>query len=490
MKHPITQVDLDKKENISNRGVPGGYVGLNEKGEVPDTYLPMYDIDAGSKAIERVSYIIETWTLIQLDNPANDDGVLHFVKVWARGSLSGLRVGVFYLVSENRYHCRSSVDIGDVAAGSKRVFPVRLDIQQGDYLGCYYTTGALEYTNSGSPGMCYLEGEHIDINDEEFFYPMVGAISLYGVGVASSGSGDMTKAIYDPDGDGLIAAAQLTGVPTLPLAQSDVTNLITDLGNKTTLAAVKGDIDIADAISKKHANILDHSNSTDHSPGSDNQDLSGLVLTNDVRLSDARTPLTHTHDYEPHNDNIQTHVISAHAPSNAQKNSDITKAEIEAKLTGELSSHTHAGGSGDGEVSIVATGDTPNDTTTLASATGLLFSALANSTYIIEVFLLWNASVATVGIKVSATASGTPTITAGHFMTDATTGTPDSSTWNANSVVVTTSASPFTTYNMGIVNAILKTSGSASTWQLQFAAETTGTITIKAGSVIRYRKVA
>jgi hypothetical protein len=49
---------------------------------------------------------------------------------------------------------------------------------------------------------------------------------------------------------------------------------------------------------------------------------------------------------EPANSNIQTHVTSAHAPSNAQKNSDITKAEIEAKLTGEISTHTHAGGSG------------------------------------------------------------------------------------------------------------------------------------------------
>jgi len=36
------------------------------------------------------------------------------------------------------------------------------------------------------------------------------------------------------------------------------------------------------------------------------------------------------------------HSQSAHAPSNAQKNSDITKAEIEAKLIGEISSHSHA----------------------------------------------------------------------------------------------------------------------------------------------------
>ena len=35
------------------------------------------------------------------------------------------------------------------------------------------------------------------------------------------------------------------------------------------------------------------------------------------------------------------HSQSAHAPSNAQKNSDITKAEIEAKLTGTITSHNH-----------------------------------------------------------------------------------------------------------------------------------------------------
>ena len=36
------------------------------------------------------------------------------------------------------------------------------------------------------------------------------------------------------------------------------------------------------------------------------------------------------------------HSQAAHAPSNAQKNSDITKSEIEAKLTGAITSHTHS----------------------------------------------------------------------------------------------------------------------------------------------------
>lgn len=41
-------------------------------------------------------------------------------------------------------------------------------------------------------------------------------------------------------------------------------------------------------------------------------------------------------------DSAYTHSQSSHAPSNAQKNSDITKAEIEAKLTGNITTHTHS----------------------------------------------------------------------------------------------------------------------------------------------------
>ena len=62
------------------------------------------------------------------------------------------------------------------------------------------------------------------------------------------------------------------------------------------------------------------------------------------------------------------HSRAAHAPSNAQKNSDITKAEIEAKLTGNITSHTHsyagsssAGGNANAAVKL-ATARTINGT--------------------------------------------------------------------------------------------------------------------------------
>ena len=52
------------------------------------------------------------------------------------------------------------------------------------------------------------------------------------------------------------------------------------------------------------------------------------------------------------------HSQTEHAPANAQKNSDITKAEIEAKLTGVISSHSHASGTPTAHASTHITGGT------------------------------------------------------------------------------------------------------------------------------------
>lgn len=69
-------------------------------------------------------------------------------------------------------------------------------------------------------------------------------------------------------------------------------------------------------------------------------------------------PETHTHPYEPANANIQAHVIAAHAPATAQANADITKAEIEAKLTGAITSHSHAAGAGQPVGFVILSDDT------------------------------------------------------------------------------------------------------------------------------------
>lgn len=122
------------------------------------------------------------------------------------------------------------------------------------------------------------------------------------------------------------AVQQIGSNLNIPLIVNNYLESIT-LPGGITIDQVKSDPEISDAISKKH------------SSGSDNQDLSGLqqkesgkgLSTNDL-----------TNELKSSYDNAVTHAGGTHAPSNAQKNSDITKGEIEAKLTGELTSHSHA----------------------------------------------------------------------------------------------------------------------------------------------------
>ena len=153
----------------------------------------------------------------------------------------------------------------------------------------------------------------------------------------------------------------------------------------------------------------------------------------------------------------------------------------------QTTKHSHAGGGGDGETTVLKTGDTANSTTTLADATGLSFTALASKTYLIEGYIVWDSSAITVGIKLSATGPSGFTRMAGHFVADAANGTPDSSSFNANDVTVTTSASPFTSSCIAALHCILVNGSTQGNFQIRFAAETTGTITIKAGSCLRYR---
>jgi hypothetical protein len=62
----------------------------------------------------------------------------------------------------------------------------------------------------------------------------------------------------------------------------------------------------------------------------------------DASIPELKLDLNYSTHSNTNDETSYNHAISTHAPSNAQKNNDITKAEIEAKLIGEISSHTHA----------------------------------------------------------------------------------------------------------------------------------------------------
>lgn len=235
-----------------------------------------------------------------------------------------------------------------------------------------------------------------------------------------------------------------------------------------------------------HSDALDHAHANKSLLDSYDQSNANLVDAISKKHNEAHN---HAGIYEDANANIQAHVTSAHAPSNAQKNSDITKVEIEAKLTGEISSHSHAGGGGESEIVVVKGADTPNSTTTLADVVGLSFTALANKTYIIETWLRWDTSATTVGIKLAVNGPAGPAFVSTCWFTPITTTTNQGNGGNAYDVGGIVASAAFTTNNLAKLYCLFRNGNTQGTFVVRFAAETTGTVTAKIGSVLRYRQV-
>jgi hypothetical protein len=134
---------------------------------------------------------------------------------------------------------------------------------------------------------------------------------------------DLSSKVDKITNHSLVANSEIAKIHASGSDNQDLSNLVT----KVTGSSLVPDTEIAKI----------------HSSGSDNQDLSGLqpketgkgLSTNDF-----------TNGLKSNYDNAYSHSQAVHAPSGAQVNADITKAEIEAKLIGEIASHTHAGGGG------------------------------------------------------------------------------------------------------------------------------------------------
>lgn len=78
-----------------------------------------------------------------------------------------------------------------------------------------------------------------------------------------------------------------------------------------------------------------------------NLDISGEYRVNGVAIGNVDLGETENTAYRGDRGKAAyDHSQGTHAPTDAQKNSDITKEEIEAKLTGIITSHTHSGGGG------------------------------------------------------------------------------------------------------------------------------------------------
>jgi hypothetical protein len=218
-----------------------------------------------------------------------------------------------------------------------------------------------------------------------------------------------------------------------------------------------------------HSNALDHSNTLDHAEAH-----------------------SHTGVYEAANANIQAHVVAAHAPSTAQKNSDITKAEIEAKLTGAISSHTHSGGS-DPWTYVVLASDFPTTSATAVPVTGLAFTPAANKKYEFEGKFMMRTATATVGPRPGlGWPTGMTDGVASLWMTSSATAQLISNGNINAALLIAVGGLPNNTqsYPSFLEGMVVAGASPSGTVKVNLASETAGTtVTMKAGSFIKYREV-
>jgi hypothetical protein len=200
----------------------------------------------------------------------------------------------------------------------------------------------------------------------------------------------------------------------------------------------------------------------------------------------------HGHDatYEPKNTNIQAHVLSAHAPADAQKNSDITLAEIEAKLVGVISSHSHASGGGDPFIfkAVLAANAATGANVTPISLTGFTFSFAANSRYFIDIAGATQAAAATTGGGFHLDTSVAVTrVGMSHVNQLANTGTVTGGSSIADDVSVgVSSGRPSANTDTPVMGSgYLVTGANAGTATLRYRSEVAAVSTVMAGFMMR-----
>ncbi len=140
----------------------------------------MAAFDIGSAAIDR-TVTQGTSTYIDTNNPADNNGWITSIEIWADSELSNVEVATFTEGAANVFTTRDTHSIGTIAAGSKQTFSgLSIVVATGDYIGIYFSGGLLERTSAGD-GMWYLSGDYIPTTTTEFNFNADRTLSIYGV---------------------------------------------------------------------------------------------------------------------------------------------------------------------------------------------------------------------------------------------------------------------------------------------------------------------
>jgi len=142
-------------------------------------------IDIGSGAANYNSTLEDSYTYIDLGNPANDTGTLTQFQTYFKSDGSNFVMGTFDETGTDEYDDRDYETIGSVASKSLQTFSgLDCDVQSGDFIGCYFTAGQLEFASVGSEGYCNVLGSQFGAGATTYTCSGSGTCALYGTGAS------------------------------------------------------------------------------------------------------------------------------------------------------------------------------------------------------------------------------------------------------------------------------------------------------------------
>ena len=151
----------------------------------------MAAIDVGNAAVNRNSYINQGNTNVDSTHSANASGTITSVEIYATTAMNGVSVGIFSAVG-NALTTRAYVSIGNIAQ-YKTTHSVNLEIEEGDYIGIYWTSGTMENETSViNTGRWYYPGNVINSTGRTFSISANKIMSIQGFGSTSAGVGGVT----------------------------------------------------------------------------------------------------------------------------------------------------------------------------------------------------------------------------------------------------------------------------------------------------------
>ena len=156
-------------------------------------------IDVGLEAIDRAQNMSSGYTRVNKDNAANASGKITSVEIYAATNMEGVIVATFS-ADGNDLTARDSYEIGSVTSGSKQTFNVELNIETGDYLGFYNSSGEIESVNIGGNGQWFKSGDNTECSSTAFTFGG-GYFSLYATGFTGQGTEVFTEFDADEDFD-------------------------------------------------------------------------------------------------------------------------------------------------------------------------------------------------------------------------------------------------------------------------------------------------